>query len=407
VEPGGREPVSDDPAVQAELGALLRLRLTPRVGDLAVGRLLDAFGSAQAAVDSPSEAFAGVAGEKAARGRHTPEVDRRIDETLRWAREMGVRVVGRGLPGYPARLLHLADPPPILFMLGRTELLRETVVTVVGTRKATGAGRRFALELGRVVSGLGVPVASGLALGIDAAAHRGALEGRGSTVAVLGSGLDRAHPASHRELQARILREGGLLVSEFLPGDEVRPHHFPRRNRILAGLAHVVVVVEAGVPSGATITADMAADLGRWVFTVPGAVDYPQSQGTNELLREGALPLTRPGDLVEELWRKGLLHPDDLPAVRGDGLADTRGLGEMPDPHGILDLLRARALPLAELERRVGLPPSQLLPALSELELMGGAVRDPEGWRLPDREVDRRLVAATSERRKRRKGKRR
>ena len=407
MESRGRGVVGYGAAHREEFLALFRLRLTPRVGDLAGARLYEEFGSARAALEAPAEAFARIAGWTAARHRHDAGVEPRIREVLAWAREAGVAVVGLGLPGYPPRVAHLADPPPILFLLGRTGLLDGTVVTIVGTRKATGAGRRFARELGRVVSRAGVPVASGLALGIDAAAHRGALEGPGSTVAVLGSALNRAHPPSHRELQARILREGGLLVSEFLPGEEVRPHHFPRRNRILAALPHAVAVVEAGVPSGATITADMATDMGRRVYTVPGSVDYPQSRGTNELLKDGAIPLTRPGDLVLDLKEKGFLASQDSASdgSTGDTLPDTRGLGEIPDPHGLLDLLEARPLAADVLSRKTGLPPSELLVALSELELLGGAVRYPEGWRLPEREVDRRVVAATSERRRRRKRK--
>ncbi len=385
--------------------ALFRLRLTPRVGDLTGARLHEKFGSARAALEASAKEFADVAGWTAARRRHEPDARAQVEAVLSWAREAGVAVVGRGLPGYPPRVAQLADPPPILFLLGEMELLERPVVTVVGTRRATGAGRRFAWELGRVVSGIGVPVASGLALGIDAAAHRGALEGPGSTIAVLGSPLNRAHPPSHRRLQARIVREGGLLMSEFLPGEEVRPHHFPRRNRILAALPVAAAVVEAGVPSGAMITADMAGDMGRRVYTVPGAVDYPQSRGTNELLKVGGIPLTRPGDLIPDLRKEGLIPPGkpDGDAEAGSGLADTRGLGEIPDPHGLLDVLESRPQTSDVLSRKVGLSPSTLLAALSELELLGGAVRFPQGWRLPEREVDRRVAAVTAERRRRRR----
>ncbi len=405
MESRGRGVVGYDRAQREEFLALFRLRLTPRVGDLAGARLHDKFGSAQAALAASAKDFAEVAGWTAARHRHDPAVDVRIQEVLSWARTAGVTVVGRGLPGYPPRVAQLADPPPILFLLGKMGLLDEPVVTVVGTRRATGAGRRFAGELGRVVSGAGVPVASGLALGIDAAAHRGALEGPGSTIAVLGSALNRAHPPSHRGLQARIVREGGLLVSEFLPGEEVRPHHFPRRNRILAALPLAVAVVEAGVPSGAMITADMAGEMGRRVYTVPGSVDYPQSRGTNDLLKDGGVPLTRPGDLIPDLRAEGLVpqgHPAGEAEV-GTGLADTRGLGEIPDPHGLLEVLESRPQTPDALSRKVGLAVPRLLAALSELELLGGAVRFPEGWRLPEREVDRRVAAVTAERRRRRR----
>lgn len=364
-----------------ELEALVALRLLPRVGDLIATRLLERFGSARTALDAPAEEF-GKAGGSAALGARTTggaEARRTAREVLGRAARAGMTVLGRGLPGYPGSLLHLTDPPPVVFVQGRTDLLEGERVAVVGARRATGAGRRFARELGRTLALNGVPVVSGLALGIDAAAHRGALEGPGSTIAVLASGLDRVHPRSHRGLQERI-REEGLLVSEFPPGEAARPYHFPRRNRILAALALDVVVVEAGTRSGALITVEHALDLGREVWAVPGSVEYDQARGVNALIREGAHVLTTPEDLVRSRVERGVPLPGapapDEPSPGCDGV-------RVVDPLGLVPVLRSRPLSTDELTRRAGLSAVQILQALSELEFQGAVVRDQEGWRLP------------------------
>jgi DNA processing protein len=209
---------------------------------------------------------------------------------LRLAERLGMVVISWDDARYPDALLRLADPPPVLFLRGRPELLGSHGVAVVGARRSTDRGKDLARRLGRRLGQLGIPVLSGMALGIDAAAHRGALEVGGDTVAVMGRGADEAYPRSHHRLFEALL-EGGLVVSEFLPGTPPLPHHFPRRNRILAALARAVVVVEAGVRSGALITVEHALDLGRDVWSVPGPIDAPTCAGSNQLLSEGAHPL--------------------------------------------------------------------------------------------------------------------
>jgi DNA processing protein len=376
VEPGRRGALS--PEEEAELEALLHLRLLPRVGDRAADRLLRRFERARAAVAAPDEVLRELAGPAAvdARAAAGPAPARMAKEALARARELGLTVTGRGLPGYPGRLLHLADPPQVLFLKGRTELLGADGTAVVGTRRATGGGRRFAARLGRILAREGIPVISGLALGIDGAAHRGALEGGGPTVAVLGNGVDRAHPSSHARLQARIGEEG-LLVSEFPPGEGAAPHHFPRRNRILAALARAVVVVEAGARSGALITVDHALDLGREVFAVPGSVEWEQSKGTNGLIRDGARVLVRPEEFLEG-WEE-LVEPDGVrPGARSP---EDPPPPATPDPEGILPHLGAAPRPLDEISTVLGRAPSRVLRALSELELAGAAILDEGGWR--------------------------
>lgn len=362
--------------LEEELHALLQLRLAPGVGDLAADRLLERFGTARSVLEQPPAGIRQVLGPAAARGMEKDRAGREKEATaiLQRARDEGMVVVGRGLPGYPASLERLADPPCVLFLQGRRELLRRNAVTVVGARRATGAGRRFATALGQDLSCHGVPVVSGLALGIDGAAHRGALEGSGSTVAVLASGADRAHPSSHRRLQARI-RAQGLLVTEFPPGEAARRHHFPRRNRLLAALGRALVVVEAGVHSGALITVEHALDLGTDIHAVPGSVEYDQARGVNQLIRDGAAALAEPGDLIDRWKARGISFPGG-PRVRGSGEVS------VADPLGLLSVLGPRPMSGGEVAARMGVEPRRILGALSELELEGAIVRELDGWRV-------------------------
>jgi DNA processing protein len=209
--------------------------------------------------------------------------------------------IRRGRPGYPPLLEQLYDPPPQLFLRGSSaDLLTRAAVAVVGARSCSPYGAQVARSLARELASAGVVVISGLARGIDGEAHRGALEGGGRTVAVLGCGIDRDYPRSHADLATRI-REEGAVVSEYPPGIEPAPWRFPARNRIIAGLALATVVVEARERSGALITADFALELGREVFAVPGEITAALSAGTNDLLRQGAAPLLSADDVLEAI----------------------------------------------------------------------------------------------------------
>ena len=349
---------------------LLALRSTPGVGDRTVAHLLKALTHPERAWHSTGTEWRSITGRARPRGVGRPAGLREARALLERCEASGIQVVGSRLPGYPDRLLHLYDPPPILFLKGRSELAHTEGLAVVGTRRASAPGRRFAESLGREASQAGIPVLSGLALGIDAAAHRGALEGSGGTVAVLGTGVDRVHPPSHRRLQEAVVAGGGLLVSEFLPDETARSHHFPRRNRILAALARAVVVVEAGRRSGALITADHALDLGKDVYAVPGPVEWEQCRGTNALLQEGATLLTRPGEVLET-WGPGcrVQAPAAGPVNPG-----------VDDPLGILELLAARPLPTDLVAEHLDAPVPQVLAGLSELELDGWVARSADGW---------------------------
>jgi len=265
----------------------------------------------------------------------------------------GHRFVARSSSEFPPLLRAIHDPPPGLFLRGGAdpELLSRPAVAVVGARASSGYGASVARGLGRELAAAGLVVVSGLARGIDSEAHRGALEAGGTTLAVLGCGIDRDYPAAHAEL-ARRIADAGLIVSEYAPGVEPAPWRFPARNRIVAGLCAATVVVEARERSGALITADLALEEGREVFAVPGEITSALSAGTNALLKLGAVPLTSAADVLHSFGIE--LEPED--AAEGSPL---------------LDLLPATA---DELVRQTGLPAAEVAAALVELELGGRAV---------------------------------
>jgi DNA processing protein len=269
----------------------------------------------------------------------------------------GYSWTGRSEPGYPTKLRAIHDPPAGLFLRAASTGLTsdEPTVAIVGARACSAYGAGVARTLARDLARAGVVIVSGLARGIDAAAHRGALEG-GRTIAVLGCGIDRDYPRAHASLAAEILRNG-WIVSEYAPGVEPAPWRFPARNRIVAGLADVTVVVEARERSGALITADLALDEGREVMAVPGEITSQLSRGTNHLLRLGAAPVTGVGDV----WRAlGLAQP---PAAVREPLAD-----RLEQVRSVVADAPAGA---DEVVRRTGLDPGAVGAALAELELIG------------------------------------
>jgi len=351
---------------------LLMLERLPGVGPVTVRRLVERFGSADDALRARSRDFAAIAGWPAARGRSDRDLRRRIEGALARSEADGVGIVSWDDAAYPERLRHLTDPPPVLFLRGAAELLgHRPSVTVVGARRATERARVVAERLGAALGRRGGCVVSGLALGVDGAAHTGALRAEGPTVGVLGTGVDVSYPRSHRTLHRRIANHG-LLVSEFLPSTRAAPHHFPRRNRILAALGDAVVVVEAGRRSGSLITVDHALDLGLDVWAVPGPIDSPACEGSNRLLVDGARPLVSVDDFADGVvrgWRgeeSGEARPDPVPSVSAGGLE-----------RSILDALGETVVPADELARRFGVPIAEVLVVLTTLELLGEVRRMP------------------------------
>jgi DNA processing protein len=294
-------------------------------------------------------------------------------EHERLAAAGGVAVCGHAT-AYPPLLHDLNDPPAVLFGVGRPEILavlaEEPAVTVVGTRRASPYGTEVAYALGRGLAAGGVPVVSGLALGIDGTAHRGCLDGGGVPVAVVASGPDVVYPRRHRRLHEQV-RQAGLILGELPPGSEPYRWSFPARNRIMAGLARLTLVVEAADPSGSLITAEFAKDLGRCVAAVPGRITSSVARGTNNLLKDGATPISGTEDVLDELFGVGVrLLPDE--GARS-GPADPRLANVLEAADGC-DSVETVA-------RALGLSVSETRAALGRLEADGYLVRrDIGGW---------------------------
>jgi DNA processing protein len=341
-----------------------------RERDLTPQRLwpaLRARGGVEELLSAGDEELAGLLGSSArARAVRRGADDVRAE---RWAQEIeraGMRIVTAFDEEYPRLLLEIADPPLLLFAVGNLERLRGPAVAVVGSRAATRYGLEVAASLGRGLSEIGVGIVSGLARGVDAAAHRAALPHSGGTVAVLGCGLDVAYPRENEALQ-REIAERGLLLSEHPPGEEPRPYHFPVRNRIIAGLCAGVVVVEASRRSGSLITARLAADFGRDVFAVPGSVFSETSAGAHELLRDGAILCRGVGDVLVELF-----PTLEAPAVPLAAPAAAVPADLSPEARRLFDALSAGAPATAEeLVRQTELPAAVVLAGLFELEGAG------------------------------------
>ncbi len=287
----------------------------------------------------------------------------RAGEALESARALGIGVVSRVDPGYPAGLAAIADPPAVLWTLGRIAAA-SPAVAIVGSRAATPHGLEMAFHLARDLARSGVVVVSGLARGIDSAAHRGALGGEGLTLAVLGSGPDVTYPPEHGDLAAAIALKGAVL-SELPPGTPPRAWHFPRRNRIISGLASAVVVVEAASDSGSLITATCALEQNRTVMAVPGGVLGGHNRGAHGLLRDGARMVESARDVLEEL------------RLDSAGLAEAAG--DPPNDPVLAAMTPGEAYDLAGLCAACGLDAARMLSRLAELELTGWVQRSAGG----------------------------
>ncbi len=290
-----------------------------------IGQALDRLGSLEAVWNARELPVTPLQQEEAQRGRREPE---RLAAELEQLERQGIRFVTRSCPDFPARLRRWKDGPFFLFVKGRLPP-EGTAAALVGSRKCTEYGRLQAEELGRFLAGKGVHVISGLALGVDGAAQRGALQASGYSCAVLGTGVDVCYPASHRTLYRELEARGGL-VSEYATGSPPLPYHFPLRNRIICGLADVVVVVEAGRKSGSLITADWALEQGKDVLAVPGRMGDPMSQGCNRLIRQGAGIVAEPEDILEALGIRTGKKKKTAPELSAEEQSIWRCLGTEP-----------------------------------------------------------------------------
>lgn len=360
---------------EAELSALLELCLLPGIGNgRRLRELLQRHGSAQAALNAPAAEL----GEEAALVRGSVPILGRVRAAKAALRRLGVQVLHETDPRYPARLMHLEDPPPFLFARGRLELLERPSVAVVGSRNCTEYGESVARLLAGGLASAGVVVVSGLARGVDTAAHVAALEG--GTIAVLASGIDVAYPRRNTALYERIAREG-LVLSESAPGMPALPYLFPRRNRLIAALALGVVVVEAAVKSGALSTASHAANLGREVMAVPGPVGRRTSVGTNRLLRDGVTMVLEVRDILDAVGLGALARGAGDPDADADDpdAAQEPPAGLTPVASRVWRALGPEPVHADELADACGVDAGALLSTLLELELAGHVRQAPGG----------------------------
>jgi DNA processing protein len=349
-----------------EFAAWFRLLETPGVGRDTARKLLAAFGSAQAVVAARPEQWRRIAGADLAAALQAapPDHDNRLAAAQRWrhAGDGTHHVITIGDADYPQALLQTADPPLLMYVQGRLETLSTPCLAIVGSRNPTAQGADNARSFAGHIASAGVTVVSGLALGIDGAAHEGALARSGRTIAVVGTGLDRVYPRRHLDLAHRMV-DTGAIVSEFAPGTPPLPPNFPMRNRIIAGLSQGTLVVEAAMQSGSLITARLASEAGREVFAIPGSIHSPLSRGCHALIKQGAKLVESAADILEELSTgRPDVGQDDAPTDKADPLLDAMG----HDPV-TLDALGART----------GFSAAELSVRLLELELEGHLARLP------------------------------
>lgn len=347
-----------------ERAAWLRLALTPQLGPRAARALLAAFGLPTAIFEASYAALCKHVPERLARtlaAAPDEAIRAAIGATEAWlARDASHALLTLADADYPQALLAIADPPPLLFAIGRRELLNRPAFAIVGSRSATRQGEANAQAFAQALARAGLTIVSGLALGIDAAAHRGALraEADASTIAVVGTGADVIYPAANKALALEIRRRG-VVISEFSLGTPGIAHNFPRRNRLIAGLARGVLVVEAALRSGSLITARLAADAGREVFAVPGSIHSPLAKGCHKLIKEGAKLVESAQDILEELR----MAPADAMAVGATPSALA------PAQAALLDALGFDPVDLDALALRTGRDAGELTADLLELEL--------------------------------------
>jgi len=374
-----------------ELAAWLRLTLTPGVGNAAVRRLLAAFGLPQQVFAQSTQALQRCvdAAQAHALAHPAPQIDEAVERTWQWLAQCGAphegparRVITWGDTAYPPALLAIEDPPPLLYLLGAQQWVHTRLafapaqcLAIVGSRNPTAQGAEHARQFASALRAAGLCIVSGMALGIDAAAHEGALAdanpAQPATIAVVGTGLDRVYPASHRALAHRIA-QGGLLVSEFPLGTPPLPGNFPKRNRIISGLSQGTLVIEAAPQSGSLITARLATEQGREVFAIPGSIHAPQSRGCHALIRQGAKLVETVQDVLEELPALSVATTTE-PATTAVPASTSAPASE----DAVLQALGFDPMGLDALCARCGLDAAALQVRLLELELEGCVARLP------------------------------
>ncbi len=357
--------------MHSKLRDWIALRLTPGIGNVACKNLFETFGTPEGILNAPFDKLAEIEGlaSKSIKAlqscRKNPEIERLLEKLS----GSDIAVITYNDPEYPQSLKNIYDPPPFLYVRGQLQPGDCDAIAVVGSRRASDYGLRAATDISRELAAAGLTIVSGMAAGIDSAAHHGALANKGRTIAVLGCGADVCYPAENRRLYETIAKTGAIL-SEYAPGTEPDSYHFPARNRIISGLARGILVVEAGPKSGSLITARLALEQGRDVFAVPGSIYSYKTKGANQLIRSGAALVESGRDIVEALGMSETLKPQHINVPAPEELD--------PEARRVYEQLAAEPVHIDRLICETSLPSSQVSAALLELEL-GGFIRQLPG----------------------------
>ena len=348
--------------VDESLKAWLALSLIPGLGDAGIRHLLTKFGSPDAVFSAQAAALRNLVSAEVAGEIRKGIDDQALAPALAWLKDPLNAIVTLGDRDYPQALLNIPDPPPLLYVKGRLELLNAKSLAIVGSRHATPQGIDNSERFAQTLSEGGICIISGMAHGIDAAAHRGALRGQGGSIAVLGTGLDKVYPAANRDLAHQLAKQGALL-SEFPLGTPPLGSNFPRRNRLISGMCVGTLVVEASLQSGSLITARLAMEQGRDVFAIPGSIHSPQSRGCHRLIKQGAKLVETAQDILEELAAQ-LSSPPESPT---ESPTETEIFPQQDQ--ALLDMIGFDPVNMDTLCARSGLTVSQLSAMLLSLEL--------------------------------------
>ncbi len=358
-------PINSSEISPSELEARLRLHRLPEVGPKRFRLLIEAFGSASKAISAPASAWRALGLPPiSADARRSPEIRDGASEALAWLGRPAQHLLMWDQPEYPALLAQIDDAPPLLFVAGDPSILEKPQLAMVGSRRASRPGMDTAAAFSRSLASAGFVITSGLALGIDGAAHQAALDVGGHTIGVLGTGLENVYPQRHRRLAEAMIAQGSAVISEFPLDAGPQASNFPRRNRIISGLSLGVLVVEASVASGSLITAKLAAEQGREVYAIPGSIHHPGAKGCHQLIRDGAMLVETIEHILEGLrgWQ-ALSRPAPMPVI-----------------HPLVALLHAAPHTSEALAIASGRPLSQVLATLTELELEGQVICESGRW---------------------------
>ena len=358
-------PINSSEISPSELEARLRLHRLPELGPKRFGVLIDAFGCASKALSAPASAWRSLGLPAAsADARRSHEIRDGASQALAWLERPGQHLLMWDQPEYPALLAQIDDAPPLLFVAGDPSILEKPQLAMVGSRRASRPGMDTAAAFSRSLASAGFVITSGLALGIDGAAHQAALAVGGQTIGVLGTGLQNFYPQRHKKLAAAMIAQGSAVVSEFPLDSAPQAGNFPRRNRIISGLSLGVLVVEASIASGSLITAKLAAEQGREVYAIPGSIHHPGAKGCHQLIRDGAVLVETIEHILEGLrgWQ-ALSRPAPMPVT-----------------HPLVALLHAAPHTSEALALASGRSVSQVLATLTELELEGQVICESGRW---------------------------